>query len=465
MPGQMRLRLGRLVVVPLGAIGVLAAVLTWEVEHVGSIALAATLTCGGVLAGVLIARRVRGQVDELSRHYESLLRSADEASRQAEAANRMKDEFLATLSHELRTPLNAILGWTRLLASRKLDDRQASKALEAIERAGWAQSRVIEDLLDVSQIASSRLEITTQPTHLQPLVQAAVDAQRSAAAAKRITIEVDLDQAPGAVEADADRFHQIVWNLVSNAIKFTPEDGIIRVRLRAEHEHVSLSVQDSGIGFEPDVATHLFERFRQGDNSTTRSYGGLGLGLDIVRHLVELHGGTVDASSEGAGRGATFEVRLPLRPVSEDASEGAKPHGSDPLLHGVNVMVVDDDPQSLSFARAALEQYGAEVVTASSAREARECFEHRVPDVLVSDLVMPDQDGLDLIRDIRALDAQHGGRTPAAALTALARSEDRRRAFDAGYQIHVAKPIDPHELASAIEELARPASHVRGQPT
>jgi len=367
----------------------------------------------------------------------------------------MKDEFLATLSHELRTPLNAILGWARLLASGKLDARQAAKGVEAIERAGWAQSRVIEDLLDVSHIVSGKLEIAAQPTRIQPLVEAAVDAQRTAAAAKHITVDVDLGPPLGAIEADADRFHQIVWNLISNAIKFTPEGGEVHVRLGAEHQHVSITVQDSGIGFDPSVAAHLFERFRQGDSSPTRQYGGLGLGLGIVRHLVELHGGTVTATSDGLGRGATFEVCLPLRLAEIDVADGPPPRGSDPLLRGLNVLVVDDDPQALNFARAALEQYGAQVTTASSSREARERFEHETPDVLVSDLVMPEQDGLDLLRDLRALEARHGRRTPAAALTALARAEDRRRAFDAGYQIHVAKPVDPYELASAVEALAR----------
>jgi signal transduction histidine kinase/ActR/RegA family two-component response regulator len=459
VPSQFRLRLGRLVVVPLGTIGVLAALLTWEIEHVGSVMLALALTSGGIVAGVLVARRVRNELDELSRHYESLLRIADEQSRQAESANRMKDEFLATLSHELRTPLNAILGWARLLASGNLDARQAAKAVQAIERAGWAQSRVIEDLLDVSHIVSGRLAITPRPTLIQPLVQAAVDTQRTAAAAKQITVNLDLDRTLGPIEVDADRFHQIVWNLVSNAVKFTPEGGGVTVRLRAEGEQISLSVQDSGIGFAPPVAAHLFERFCQADGSPTRQYGGLGLGLVIVRHLVELHGGTVTALSSGAGRGSVFEVRLPLRRSEPQAAEAPPARGGDDVsLRGITVLVVDDDPQALSFARFTLEQYGAQVITASSAREARARFARQMPDVLLSDLVMPEQDGLDLIRDIRALDAQHGGRTPAAALSGLARGEDRRRAFAAGYQMHVAKPIDPYELAAAVEALARAES-------
>jgi signal transduction histidine kinase/CheY-like chemotaxis protein len=450
----MRLRLGRLVVVPLGSFGVLAALLTWEIEHVGSVILALALTGGGIIAGVLIAKRVRHQLDELSRYYESLLQIADEESRRAESANRTKDEFLATLSHELRTPLNTILGWARLLASGKLDARQSTKGVEAIERAGWAQSRLIEDLLDISHVVSGKLQITARPTLVQPLVGAAVDAQRTAADAKHITLDLDLDRTLGPIEADADRFQQIVWNLVSNAIKFTPAGGVVKVRLRVEGEHVCLSVEDTGIGFNPAIAAHLFERFRQGDSSPTRQYGGLGLGLGIVRHLVELHGGTVTALSGGAGRGSIFEVRLPLRRSESEVVERPPARSRNPSLSGITVMVVDDDPVALTFAQQTLEQYGALVVTASSAREARERFARDVPDVLVSDLMMPEEDGLDLIREIRALDSQHGGRTPAAALSGLVRGEDRRRAFAAGYQIHVAKPIDPSELAAAVEELA-----------
>lgn len=453
----MRVRLGRLVVVPLATISVLAALLTWEIEHVGSLVLALALTIGGVCAGVFVARRVRHQLDELSRHYESLLRIADEESQRAESANRMKDEFLATLSHELRTPLNAILGWARLLATGKLDASQTTKGVAAIDRAGWAQSRLIEDLLDVSHIVSGKLQLTTGPTLIQPLVEASVDAQRTAASAKHIALDLDLDLALGPIELDADRFHQIVWNLVSNAIKFTPAGGSVNVRLRAEGDEVSLSVHDTGIGFDPAVAAHLFERFRQGDSSPTRQYGGLGLGLGIVRHLVELHGGIVTASSGGVGRGSVFEVRLPLRRAEACVPERPQAGDDAPSLRGVTVMVVDDDPQALSLARSTLEQRGALVVTASSVLEARERFAREVPDVLVSDLLMPEQDGLDLIREIRALDPQHGGRTPAAALTGLARAEDRRRAFAAGYQMHVTKPIDPDQLVSAVEELAHAA--------
>ena len=245
-------------------------------------------------------------------HYRRLLKLADEQSRRAEAANRVKDEFLATLSHELRTPLNSVLGWARLLASTKLDSTQTARAVEAIQQAGWAQARLIEDLLDLSRILSGKLQIHLAPTALQPLVDAAVDSLRPAAAAKQITLTVVLDPALGFLEADPDRVQQIVWNLVSNAIKFTPSGGHVDVRLSATSDDAIISVEDTGIGFGRHLAAHLFERFHQGDSTSTRAYSGLGVGLGIVRHLAELHGGTVTASSHGEGAGSLFEVRLPI---------------------------------------------------------------------------------------------------------------------------------------------------------
>jgi CheY-like chemotaxis protein len=259
----------------------------------------------------------------------------------------------------------------------------------------------------------------------------------------------------GPIAADPERLQQIVWNLVSNAIKFTRTGGHVEVLLAVEDGVLRLAVCDDGIGFSPDVAAHLFERLRQGNSSSTREHGGLGLGLGIVRHLAELHGGTVCASSRGEGRGSTFEVRIPIRPAELPQHERPNAAPPTPSLRGISVLIVDDDQQSLEFARSALEQSGASVVTASSAREARGSFAHHPPDVLVSDLVMPDEDGFALIRDIRALDESLGRRTPAAALTALARSDDRRRALTAGYEMHVAKPIDPSELVITVGRLAR----------
>lgn len=447
-------QLGRLVGLPLATIGVVSALLVWEVEHVGSLLLAGILAAGGLLVAVIVVRRVRRKIETLGDHYEALLESADESSRRAEAASRLKDEFLATLSHELRTPLNSVLGWARLLASGRLDAPQTRQAVQAIERAGWAQSRVIEDLLDMSQIVGGKLEIHARPVLLQPLVEAAVRSLQAAADAKRISVAMQLDPLLGAIAADADRLQQVVWNLVSNAIKFTPADGRIAVRLAAEGDQISLSVTDNGIGFKPEIAAYLFERFRQGDSSTTRQFGGLGLGLGIVRHLVELHGGTVTARSDGPDHGSTFEVRLPLRTASTFTTDVAPPTDP-PFLRGVSVLVVDDDDAALEYARSTLEQYGANVVTATSAGEARETYLRAQPDVIVSDLRMPGEDGIELIRTIRALEETRGTHTPAAALTALVRSDDRRRALTAGYEMHVAKPIDPREFAAAIERLAR----------
>jgi signal transduction histidine kinase/CheY-like chemotaxis protein len=448
----MRPRLGELVVTPLATIGVLAALLVWEIEHVGSVLLAIVLAVVGLTVGVYVARGVRRQIDELSRYYERLLELADEESRRAESANRMKDEFLSTLSHELRTPLNSVIGWARLLSSGKLDAEHEAKAIQAIERAGWAQSRLIEDLLDVSRIVGGKVQVSPRPLVAQPLVDAAVQSLRPAADAKQISIRLELNPAIGPIEADADRLQQVMWNLISNAIKFTPSGGQVTVRLDANDSQLLFSVRDTGIGFTPEVASHLFERFRQGDSSSTRPYGGLGLGLGIVRHVVELHGGTVTADSEGVGRGATFTVKLPLRAARNYTAASTK-NDIPPILRNVTVLVVDDDLLALEFVRATLEQYGATVVTAGSAREAEERFARQPPDVLVSDLLMPGTDGLDLIRHIRALEAPTGRHTPAAALTALARSDDRRRALSAGYELHMSKPVDPVELASAVEQL------------
>ena len=296
---------------------------------------------------------------------------------------------------------------------------------------------------------SGRLTLATRHTRVAPLVDAAVRALAPAAQAKRIAVDIDLDRSIGPIAADPDRLQQVVWNLVSNAIKFTPSGGRVRVALASDHRDVRLTVSDSGIGFAPDVAAHMFERFRQGDSSSTRLYGGLGLGLGIVRSIVELHGGTVTATSAGDGRGSTFTVCLPIF-AGADIPAGA----AAPALAGVSVLVVDDDPQQLEFVRAALEEYDASVTIASSAREAQDQFDRHPPDVLLADVLMPGGNGLDLIRYIRELDAAHGGRTPAIALTGLARDNDRREALAAGYQMHIVKPIDPFALARVVDQLA-----------
>jgi signal transduction histidine kinase/CheY-like chemotaxis protein len=454
MPGHMRPQLGKLVGLPLATIGVLAAVLVWEIEHIGSIFLALAIASIGMLIGILVAQRVRKKIDELADHYENLLLRADTESRNADEANRVKDEFLTTLSHELRTPLNSILGWARLLASGKLDKEQSGKAVQAIERAGWAQSRLIEDLLDLSRIVSGQLHISPRPTLLQPLVETVVQSLQPAAVAKEITVTTRLNPTIGTITADPERLQQIVWNLLSNAIKFTPARGHVLVEVGPRNNDVCIAVVDTGNGFSPETAARLFERFRQGDSSTTRAYGGLGLGLGIVRHLVEAHGGTVNARSEGMGRGATFEVILPIRRTIDYVAEVTPPRETAPLLRGISVLVVDNDADALAFVRASLEHYGAVVTAVSTASEARERFKSSPPDVLLSDLRMPGEDGLELIRTVRQLDAERGRTTPAAALTAMARTEDRRESLNAGYQMHVTKPIDPFELAVTVQHLA-----------
>ena len=461
MSGHARPQLGRLIVTPFATIGVLSAVLVWEVEHVGSIVLAAAIAAGGVVVGVIVSRQLRRDIERVADYYAGLLKTADFQSRQAESANRLKDQFLATLSHELRTPLNSVLGWARLLATGKLDEVQTARAIQAIERAGWAQSKLIEDLLDLSRIVAGTLELTIRPTDVQPLVEAAVESLRPAAEAKRIAVDVTLARDLPSIAADAVRLKQVVWNLVSNAIKFTPRGGSITVRLEARAGDMHLTVSDTGVGFNADVARHLFERLRQGDSSSTRRHGGLGLGLGIVRHVVELHGGSVTASSGGEGAGSTFEVRIPMRVM--DAAIAPSPPVNEPSLRGVTVLVVDSDPLQLAWLRETLERQGAVVVTTSSTQEVKARVKRDPPDVLVSDLVLSGGDGLSLIRDIRQLGLESGGAIPACALTALARTEDRRRALSAGFQAHVAKPAAPSEIVKTVEWLARARDNVEAQ--
>ncbi len=446
-------RLGRIVVVPFATIGIVSALLVWEIEHVGSIALAILLGTVAAGIGVLVARHVRTQIEELATYYEMLLRSAQAASARAESAGRIRDEFLSTLSHELRTPLNSILGWARLLEGGKLDAAQSARAIQAIERAGWAQSQLIEDLLDASRIVSGRLQISPVPTLLPPIITFVVQSLEPAAAAKGIRVETHLDSAVGRVAADPDRLRQIAWHLLSNAIKFTPIDGQVVVELSLREQQVCLSVTDTGVGFSEETAPLLFERFRQGDSSSTRPFGGIGLGLGIVRHLTEMHGGTVSARSAGPGHGATFEVLLPQRPVTAPVPPAEPVVEPSPLLEGVSVLVVDDDAKALEFARSSLERFGASVVTARSADEGRHHLTTTRPDVLLSDPRMQGDSGYQFIQSILALDRERGRHTPAAAFTGLARASDRRAALAAGYEMHVVKPIDPFELAMAVEQL------------
>lgn len=382
--------------------------------------------------------------------------------RKMQEANRLKDEFLATVSHELRTPLTAIIGWTHLLLSQQMDGAASVHGLEVIARQARAQSQLIEDLLDVSRIIAGKLRLNVHPIDLTSVIEAAVESIRPAAEAKAIRLEVVLDQQAGPISGDADRLRQVVWNLLSNAVKFTSTGGHVQVRLAHEGAHAEITVSDTGKGIEPEFLPFVFDRFRQADMGYTRKHGGLGLGLAIARHLMELHGGTIEAASAGEEKGATFTVKLPLMSVCPEPSLGeqvpltvAGMTSSKPEpLDGIRVLVVDDEPDTLGLLKMILEQRGASVTTAGSAVEALEALEREEPDILVSDIGMPGTDGFELIRRVRMLPADRGGAVPAAALTAYARVEDRLRALSEGYQMHVVKPVEPEELVAIVASLA-----------
>jgi signal transduction histidine kinase/ActR/RegA family two-component response regulator len=383
---------------------------------------------------------------------EHLLADEQVARLEAEAASRIKDEFLATVSHELRTPLTPILGWVRQLREGGLSGAEQRVALETIERAGSSLVQLIDDLLDVSRITSGKLRVQPRPVELSRVVAAAVEPMRPAADAKGITLEVDAREG-GTVAGDPDRLQQIVWNLVSNAIKFTDAGGRVKVDVRRHEGEVEIRVSDTGQGISPSVLPHVFERFWQADGSSTRTFGGLGLGLAIVRHLVELHGGTVQAGSPGLGLGAVFRVRLP----AGAASSGEAPRAASPAargLAGLSALVVDDEHDGKEMVSTLLTRRGVEVRTASSARQALELLDGWAPDVLISDLAMPQQDGFALIRAVRLREATRGGHVPALAFTARAAAEDRLRALSAGFDGYLAKPADPDKLLALIADLA-----------
>jgi signal transduction histidine kinase/CheY-like chemotaxis protein len=420
--------------------------------------------------------RIGERTAELSRTNADLQREVEERKRvEAERtmllarerdANRLKDEFLATLSHELRTPLNAVLGWTRVLRSANVTPATQGRALESIERNARAQARLIEDLLEVSRIVTGKLRLQVRATDLAAIVDSAVEVMQPAAAAKRIRVESDIAVRPAMTSGDADRLQQVVWNLLSNAVKFTPAGGHIQVSLKRENGFV-LTVSDTGIGVEPSFLPYMFEPFRQADGSASREHGGLGLGLAIVRQIVELHGGTVGVRSAGRGQGASFEVHLPSElsvevpsPAKFDVGTGALPptNVNPGLLAGLHVLVVDDEEDARELIETAFESYGARVSAAGSATEAMQLFERSIPDVVVSDIGMPSEDGLTLIKRIRARGPDHGGLVPAVALTAYASPSDRLAALAAGYQAHLAKPYEPGELALLVDRLARGAT-------
>ncbi|HEV7797349.1 MAG TPA: response regulator [Pyrinomonadaceae bacterium] len=382
----------------------------------------------------------------------------------AEQANRTKDEFLAVLSHELRTPLSAILGWSHLVRTGKLDDAQMSRAFETIERNARSQSQLIDDLLDVSRIITGKLQIEPRPVDLCTVIEAAIEAVRPAFETKGVRFETVLDPAACLVPADANRLQQIFWNLFSNAIKFTPADGRVSVEVQRVGLRVQISVSDSGIGITPEFLPYIFDRFRQADGSTTRVHGGLGLGLSIVKHLVQLHDGSIEVASEGKNEGATFTVSLPLAPAesSKTSENGAttEPDGNglppsfSKLLEGLRILVVDDEADSRDLVTAILTRCGGEVRCCETAAEAIQTFRAWKPDLLVSDIGMPHEDGYSLIKKLRKLRSKLAREIPAVALTAYATDDDRERTLSAGFQMHVAKPIEPKALVRSIAGAA-----------
>jgi signal transduction histidine kinase/ActR/RegA family two-component response regulator len=408
----------------------------------------------GTIAGTMlpmaavVAERRRVEVER-----RRLLEQAQAARADAEEANRAKDQFLAMLSHELRTPLNAMLGWVTMLRSGRLEAAATARALETIERNTRVQATLIEDLLDISRITAGKLNLQRGPVELAAVLEAAVDATRDSAAAKSVTLETQIDPGAGPVLGDAARLQQVVWNLLSNAVKFSEANGRVLVSLTRIPTGVRIQVQDTGQGISPELLPHIFDRFRQAEGTTTRAHGGLGLGLTIVRHLVEAHGGTVRAESAGPGLGATFSVDLPAAPARAASIPTPGPTGAAPTLQAVRVLAVDDNADARYLVGAALAAYGAEATLVGSADEALAELERAHFDVLVADIAMPGRDGYDLIRQVRKLDAPRG-RIPALALTAHARGEDRDRALAAGFDVYLAKPVEPRRLAEVVATLS-----------
>ncbi|HET9532120.1 MAG TPA: ATP-binding protein [Blastocatellia bacterium] len=412
-------------------------------------------------------RGARKEAEQTQRLISELLAREQAAREEAEKASRTKDEFLATISHELRTPLNAMLGWAGMLRSGKLDANTSTRALEIIERNARSQAQLIEDILDVSRIITGRLRLKITTVDLANVIQAAIDIMRPAIEAKEINIQSVLDPGAGPVSGDSNRLQQIVWNLLSNAVKFTPRGGRVQVRLERINSHIQISVSDTGQGISPEFLPYVFDRFRQADSSFSRKHGGLGLGLAIVRHIAELHGGTVEAFSEGKDRGAIFRVNLPIVAVNESdhprvialepkeqAAPGAVWAECNPSLEGLSLLVVEDEADARELLVTMLEQRGAQVRAVATASEALEAIKHSKPDLLLSDIEMPGEDGYSLIRKVRLLGGDVSA-VPAVALTAHTRVEDRTRALSSGFQSHLAKPVNPGELIAVIARLAR----------
>jgi signal transduction histidine kinase/CheY-like chemotaxis protein len=403
----------------------------------------------------LIRSAIRGR----ERQYElrDLLKAFADAREDAETANRLKDEFLATLSHELRTPLNAILGWTTMLRDGNVQPRHVMRALDTIHRNATAQVQIVNDLLDVSRIVRGNVQLSPRLMSLGPLLTLSVESIAPTAEAKGVKMVTELGSTPVFVWADHDRMQQVFWNLLSNAVKFTSSGGRVEVRMQTEGAEVRIDVVDTGNGIAPAFLPHVFERFRQADGSSTRTHGGLGLGLSIGRHLVELHGGRMTADSAGEGQGSTFSVFLPVRETEQrppaPVSPDRRPRARTLDLSGTHVLIVDDEPDARELLRVMLSNTSARITEAESAAEALRIYSEDRPDIILADVAMPGQDGYSLIRAIRALSAGEGGHVRAVAVSAYARREDRQRALKAGFNDHVCKPVQPDDVHAAIERV------------
>ncbi len=416
---------------------------------------------GRIVGGAKIARDITRR-KQLEQEREQALARERHARGLAESANRAKDAFLAIVSHELRSPLSPILAWARMLRMKTLDEKNSTRALEVIERAALAQAQLIDDLLDVSRIASGKLRLEVRPVDLGAVVEQAIEIVRPAADAKGIRLEKVLDTETGKIVGDPTRLQQVMWNLLSNAVKFTPKNGRVQIALERVNSHVEIAVSDTGQGMSADFLPQVFERFQQAETGSARSHGGLGLGLSIVRHIVELHGGSVFVESAGVGKGSTFTVKLPRMIFARTAGEAERRHptlvelpepGALRSLHDVRVLVVDDEPDSNEVVSAILASAGAEVRVAASAADGLRELQHWRPHVIVSDIGMPGEDGYAFIAKVRAQSTTIG-RIPVVALTAYASGEDRVRIFSAGFKAHVVKPTEPAELVAVVANVA-----------
>jgi PAS domain S-box-containing protein len=417
---------------------------------------------GTVIGASKIARDIT-EKKALEQRTAEALEETRKARQQAELASRMKDEFLATVSHELRTPLTAIVGWIRMLRTGSLPPERVEQAMEVIDRNARSQAQLIEDLLDISRITMGKLRLDVRPVQPAAVINAAVEALRFAAEARRIRIQTVLDSHAGPVAGDFERLQQVVWNLLSNAIKFTPKGGRVQIVLERVNSHIEIRVSDNGRGIKPEFLPFIFERFSQGETSITRLHGGLGMGLAIAKAIIELHGGGITAFSEGEGTGSTFTVSIPVMPVNKQPAPVERIHPRawteisvecPPEISGLKVLVVDDDPDTCEMIRFVLEQCGGQVTTATDVGAALDAFQSWKPAVLISDIGLPEIDGYELIQRIREEERASGTKTPAVALTAFARIEDRVKALAAGYQMHVAKPVEPGELLTIVASLA-----------